>query len=296
MMQLLFIMVQVGASLRFNELQGDEISESALGADEGRRRRRRRRRRGGGWTPSSTGPTARFTFLEEFMELPVALAVANQGSGAAPLNTIVMANGWLNQHVLTASEDTLYTGVQSFNFQNKKFHMYETRVAFDDQSDCDWFVGLSAVAYVAAEADPGDGIGFWSLGSATSVAFVVMKDGAGTSKVVQSKLTATNAGNNLVLLDSGVTTQTGTVVLEPVVSYRLGYSYIPEGQFGVAAAVGATGEYRVFLEGAQVGKYTATAAANPDDLQLQSKSIATGTGAACNFKVDYIQFTFDRQV
>jgi len=289
----------VGASLRFNELQGDEISESALGADEGRRRRRRRRR-GGGWTPSSTGPTtARFTFLEEFMELPAACTVKDVGSGAAPLNSIVYANGWLNQHVLTNSEDTIYVGVQSFNFQNKKFHMFETRVAFDDQDKGDWFVGLAAVAYVEAQAVPGDGIGFWSLGSATSVSFnryQTISGAVGVSKVVQSKLTATNAGNDLVLLDSGATTQTGVSVSEPVVSYRLGWSYIPEGQFGVAAVTGATGEYRVFLEGVQVGKYSATATANPDDIQLQSKSVTTGAGSAFNFQVDYIQFTFDRQV
>jgi len=296
-MILLVCLLQLCASLRFNDVHGEEILETALQTDEGRRRRRRRRR--GGLSPSSTGPSSKwFHFTEEFMELPTALTVEDQGSETGtslPLNTIKYANGWLNQHVLTNEEDTRYIGVQSFNFQNKKSHMYETRVSLDDQSDCDWYVGLSGTSYRAAEADPGNGIGFWSLGSVTSVSFVVMKDGAGQANLVQTKVTATNAGNNLVLLDSGFTTQSGTKISQPLVSYRLGWTYIPAGEFGVAAVVGATGEYRVYLEGELVGTYSARTIGNPDDVQLQSKSIATGTGNACNFMVDYISFTFQRQ-
>jgi len=281
---LLWAVFQLGSSLRFNE-QLDSINEQ-VDAEEGRRRRRRRRRSSGGGPPSGLSqPTV---FIHDMTTEP-ATATADITTETGTTLTIKYT-GWMVCFVSVDGADAVFTGPPIFNFNERKSYWFETRLATTVIAKADWFVGFALPAYAAVGADPSDGVGF-SNDETTRISFQSKKDSAGTDVAVKTKLVG---GVDLVMLASALGTQDSKIPSGPKTNiYKLGWAFIPLGQYGVSwtpTTSGAKGWYRIYLEGAHV--VTTEATHNCDDEQLSLTIGAEGEHANdVSFMVDYVAYS-----
>jgi len=281
---LLWAVFQLGSSLRFNE-QLDSNNEQ-VDAEEGRRRRRRRRRRSSGGGPPS-GLSQPTVFFHDMSAIP-ATATAHTTSGSSTIT--IRYTGWMVCLSTNDGGDGVFHGEAVFNFNEKKSYWFETRVATTIVAKADWFVGFALPGYVEVGADPTDGVGF-SNDATTRISFQSKKDSAGTDVAVKTQLVG---GVDLVLVASVHGTQDSIIPSGPKTNiYKLGWSFIPLGQYGVSwspTTAGAKGWYRIYLEGAHV--VTTEATHNCDNEQLSLTIGSEGEhGDEVLFAVDYVAYS-----
>jgi len=285
---LLWAVFQLGSSLRFNE-QLDSINEQ-VDAEEGRRRRRRRRRRSSGGGPPS-GLSQPTVFLHDMSVQPT----TNTANTATTVSSVdatltIKYTGWMVCFSTKDGHDAVFHGEAIFNFNEQISYWFETRLATTVVAKADWFVGFAKSNYAAVGADPTDGVGF-SNDATTRISFQSKKGSAGVDVAVKTKLVG---GVDLVMLASALGTQDSKIPSGPKTNiYKLGWAFIPLGQYGVSftpTTAGAKGWYRIFLEGAHV--VTTEATHNCDNVQL---SLTVGSEGEhedpVEFMVDYVAYS-----
>jgi len=287
---ILLVVFELGLSLRFNEQLGSNTDE--IDSAEGRRRRRRRRRSGGGGPPSGLGSElAAGVTMFDMTSLPVsATALTTTGTGSPTVT--IKYTGWMVCFVSHDAADAVFHGEAIFNFNEKNSYWFETRVALvGGILKADWFVGFAPTGYVEVGTAPRDGVGFWQDTAGAGIHFISRKDAAGVEVHVQTKLVN---GYNLQQAPSVLGTQDGLIPSGPKTNtYKLGYAFIPLGQYGVSSTpvtTGAKGWYRVYLEGALVMWTEATV--NCDNEQLALTIGAEGEhGDDTYLMVDYVAYS-----
>jgi len=285
---ILLVVFDLGLSLRFNEQLGSNTDE--VDSAEGRRRRRRRRRRsGGGGPPSGLGSEiAAGVTMFDMTSIPVTSTAHTETGGA----TVTIAyTGWMVCFVSANNADAVFHGEATFNFNEKKSYWFETRLAqVGAIVKADWFVGFAPSNYAAVGAEPADGVGFIQAVN-SNIYFISKKNGDKVKVKVQTKLVN---GVNLAMLPSVLGTQDSLIPSGPKTNtYKLGYAFIPLGQYGVSSTpttAGAKGMFRVYLEGALVMHTEATV--NPDDVVLALTIGAEGEHADHTYlMVDYVAYS-----
>jgi len=278
----LFVVLQLGFSLRFNEEIDLAVAEGELDTDEGRRRRRRRRRRSGGSPPSR--PRAATIFFEDFLVMPTGTFVANTGT-----NEIHYPGGWMVHLTSKANEDANWHGGETINLNSKKAYWFETRFGITVLDGAGFFIGFSLVGYVEINAKPSNGVGIWRAHDAgAKVNFFADDEAAEIEKKFQTKMVG---GGDLALVAATLHTQSITQAAGPDKGiHTLGWSFVPLGQFGTpakAVSVGSLGEYRLFSEGIQVGMHQAVKSIDDKELCVTTGTMGKASKATL-LLVDYV--------
>jgi len=279
----LFVVLQLGFSLRFNEEVDLAVADGEMDTDEGRRRRRRRRRRRSGVSPSSR-PRAATTFFEDFLALPPGTYTLNAGT-----STIHYPEGWMVLAVAKDGEDAIWHGGETTNLNSKKAYWFETRFALLNLDGGGFFIGFAPVGYVATDSKLLNGVGILHLVATPTDVFFHADDAA--AEVLKKFQTKMVGGVDLVLIEATVHTQSLTQAAGPKTGiHTLGWSFIPLGQFGtpaIAVSVGSLGEYRLFSERIQVGMHQAVKSIDDGELCLTTGVQGRET-ATTLFHIDYV--------
>jgi len=285
-----FLLVQACGSLRFNDAADseNEIDEG----DAGRRRRRRRRRRRGGGVPSqarksypATGTSYRFETDETWSWKPTGGVQDTSGNGAGSAATFEA--GWLL--VTSGVEDNdawVQTQGQQYRFQSLKSHTFDTTIAVGTITQA-FFVGLSDPWVIFTNVCL-QCIGISNMANAgTDVNFYFAETAARSTTTAYK----TSIGGTLALAVATRAAATDTVIADPINALRFGWSYIPGGQFGTAAAATATtGVYKMYSGGKFQADVAATTVNNPNGamgVTVMQQNTAT---AAVKLWVKYINF------
>jgi len=237
------------SSLRFNEAA--EANVEVDDNDEGRRRRRRRRRR-----RSSPVPGASFDQNNHYVDdfYTVSDWIHTKTSASRNLGVVgEFANGWLTlDNTASAPTGNDYNQITQsawFNFNKNKVHGFGIRFAVTNIAKTNFFVGLSQGSYSYSPTLMGDGIGFNHAEATTTIKFHVQGASDNAGYTVQNKLVG---GANVAMELSTPTTQSNTVASLPLKAITLGWTFLPNGQYGVVAVTNNVGIFRVYYNNVHV--------------------------------------------
>jgi len=247
------LLLQGCVSLRFNELLGSESDTQVDADDEGRRRRRRRRRRGYMPTsPSSTRELAghSFNFVEDYDRFDSIMDAAfseTDGNTAKSVESIL--EGWIMLQLGTKDNDRyLSLGNVLFHFDKNRHHSFETRFAVEFAAVFQMFIGLASAKNADLDTICINCIGFGNKAAGGTVLDFNSK-GASTAIAVKP-IKKKTAGDNIVIVKTaGFGTATALKFVEPTNAIKVGWSYLPGGQYGVAVTAGQTGMYALYYNG-----------------------------------------------
>jgi len=267
-----FFLVQACASLRFNEL----VESEDFNVEEGRRRRRRRRRRRGPGSPSYR--TLSMSTQIDFQAIDAVPLVHQKATRTATSVDrgwmIIFANGGDGSESKVQAKD-MYTwqGADNFRFEPKKSHSFGTEVALWDTDGAAkgiWFVGFGNAYADGAGALPTNMIGFGNgINAGTDVLFYSSKTNAATGTTLTHTVKKAKGGAALTIAPQpNLAAVSAAAYPLPTKSVKLGYSYLPAGQYGVAVKADMTGVWRIYNGDAVTDDVDAATAKNPE-LQMK---------------------------
>jgi len=247
------LLLQGCVSLRFNELLGSESDTQVDADDEGRRRRRRRRRGCNGCptSPSSTRELAghRINFEEDYDLLTSTMDVSASITDKGDDDELTIAEGWISIKLGTNDKDNwIYLSNVVFHFNAKKTHSFETRFAVTFGNTFQMFIGLSSAKNADLDTICVNCIGFGNKASGGAVLDFNSK-GASTAITVKPIKKKTAGDNIAITTSAGLATATALKFVEPTNAIKVGWSYLPGGQYGVAVTAGQTGMYALYYNG-----------------------------------------------
>jgi len=276
------------SSLRFNAVAEADVEVDDN--DEGRRRRRRRRRRG-----SSPLPDASFDknqhYVDDFYTVTDWTHSRTHSRNVGAVGAF--ANGWLTldntASAPSAADFNQYTQTAWFNFNKREVHAFGIRFAVSEITNTNFFVGLSLAGYSFSPTLPADGIGFFHAEDTTTIKFHVQGASNNAGYTVQNKLVG---GANVAMELSTPTTQSNTVAVVPQKAITLGWTFLPNGQFGVVAVTNNVGIFRVYYNNVHVKDVAAVEAQCSIKplaplIGIESKTTTKGTLSADWVSVDF---------
>jgi len=290
------LLLQGCVSLRFNELLGSESDTQVDADDEGRRRRRRRRRRRGcngcPTSPSSTRELAghSFNFVEDYdlvtSTLDAFATITDDGSDDA----LTIAEGWISIKLGTSDKDNwISLSNVVFHFDKNRHHSFETRFAVTFGNTFQMFIGLASAKNADLDTICKNCIGFGNKASGGAVLDFNSK-GASTAITVKPIKKKTAGDNIAITTSAGLATATALKFVEPTNAIKVGWSYLPGGQYGVAVTAGQTGMYALYYNGV-FQEQTACKDGAVSILGMGiSIEVQSATAATKSLYVDYVTF------